>query len=254
MSKPFIQFELDAAKKAPTLASALRISLSTAMGGLTRMWLHVYEGKTDTVTAFYLRSFFEVDHAIAGEALVELGFAVAINPTTWQVKGAGRYKRLSEVRSEAGRKGAAKTNGRSAIAAANDHDGSAIVDHDDEGDRQNPANVAHGSASGRQVPRQASGKTPKEPTSAAANERQNPEKGRQKAALEPIGSLSKREREPYARMDAGEAPSQPAPRGARSEGAGRHRANGVRYANDEPEPGTPEWDAAVARSKAEGWG
>ena len=110
MSNPFVQFELDAEKKAPTLASALRIHVSTAFGGLVRMWLHVYNNKTETITAFYLRSFFDADTVLVGEALVELGFAEQVEATTWRVKGASRYTRLSDARSEAGKKGAAKTN------------------------------------------------------------------------------------------------------------------------------------------------
>jgi hypothetical protein len=87
VSNPYIQFELDAAKKAPTLASALGVSVSVAFGGLTRMWLHVYTERVETVSSFYLRSFFEADPALVGEALVELGFALKVDASTWRVRG-----------------------------------------------------------------------------------------------------------------------------------------------------------------------
>lgn len=195
MSNPYIQFELDAAKKAPILASALGIQLREAMGGLALMWLHVYGAeKGDVVTGFFLRSFFGAAPDLVGEALVELGFAEQIDATTWRVRGAGRYTRLSDVRREAGRKGAAKTNGQRgeqpAIAAANG--------------RQNAESVGKRSANGRQTggasePAEASHR-PEQPFGkvdfAAANARQKVGKNdgeavlpRQKAALDPRSEI-----------------------------------------------------------------
>ena len=195
MSNPYVQFELDAAKKAPLLASALGVQLREAVGGLTLMWLHIYgSGKGDQVNGFFLRTFFGVDGAVAGEALTELGFLEVLGPGLWRVRGASRYTRLSEKRSDAGRKGAETTNAkRSASAAANGGNGS--------------ANGRQTAATGRQtvgktqvaesLPRQDAGKPTEDgvlprqvSASAAANERQTAEKGRQKAALDPRSDIS----------------------------------------------------------------
>lgn len=122
MSNPYVQFELDAAKKAPLLASALGIQIREAIGGLALMWLHAYGSEcaaTATVSPFYLRTFFGVDGAVVADALAELGFLELVAPSTWRIRGAGRYTKLSEKRQEAGRKGAEVTNARRKVAAAN---------------------------------------------------------------------------------------------------------------------------------------
>lgn len=125
MSNPYIQFELDAAKKAPLLASALGLQIRDVFGGLTMMWLHAYS-EGDVVTLFLLRSFFGCDGALAAEGLVELGFIEAIDARSWRVKGAGRYTRLAEIRRAAGVKGrekqlaeAGSTGGRAGHAGQN---------------------------------------------------------------------------------------------------------------------------------------
>lgn len=172
MSSPYVQVELDALKKAPFLASALGIQLREAVGGLTLMWAHVYSERNDVVSAMYLRAFFGCDHA--GEALEGFGFVTA-HGSGWRVKGAGRYTRLAEVRAEAGRKGAAKTNGqKSANAAAKGRQNGGLPN-----DRSAPSEEGEGSAI------------------AAANGRQKSAKvgfadslPRQKAALEPIADSS----------------------------------------------------------------
>lgn len=195
MSNPYIQFELDAAKKAPILASALGIQLREAMGGLALMWLHVYGAeKGDTVTGFFLRSFFGAAPDLVGEALVELGFAEQIDATTWRVRGAGRYTRLSDVRREAGRKGAAKTNGQRseqpAIAAANGRQNAESVGKRSANERQAEAAPEASQASAQAE--QAFGKG----DFAAANARQTVGKNdeeavlpRQKAALDPRSEI-----------------------------------------------------------------
>lgn len=257
MSSPYIQVEIDAAKKAPTLASALGISLREAMGGLTLMWLHIYgAGKGDTVTAFYLRTFFGVDPALVSEALIELGFVERLSSTEWRVKGAGRYTRLTDARREAGRKGAAATNGkRSASAAANVEDG-----------RQVPTKPRQRSANVRQVPPEVA----HEPASAAANiedgrqvPRQNPENGRQKAALDPRSDISS----PTGKRDIGSenaapvgVPLQPLPPPAggaaggttkpSEEGSSANRSGNAKPPKPprppKPVEGTPEYAEAVA--------
>lgn len=185
MSNPYVQVELDALKKAPLLASALGVQLRDAVGGLTLMWAHVYTEKVDTITAFYLRVFFGVDAALVAEALEQLGFVDRLDATTWRVRGAGRYTRLSEVRSEAGRKGAAKTNARSASAAANTGEESASAAANDP-----DAAASDHAPTGRQVPRQTFGKDHHEAALAAANGRQNGNEDRQKTALEPIADIA----------------------------------------------------------------
>lgn len=263
MSNPYIQFELDAAKKATTLASALRISLSTAMGGLARMWLHVYGAdKADTVSAFYLRSFFEVDDANrVGEALVELGFVEQIEgSTTWRVRGAGRYTRITEVRREAGRRGAAKTNSRSAIAAANDHQAPAIAAAKPTNERQKSGKTAPDPASARQLPAPASPEAAGSrqlPRQNPSTGRQNAETPRQKTALDPRSeiSLPSGEREI---SEIGRSPTRAHERRPPPDGVGAVLAERVR---EEPPqappprilPGSPEWEANKAASKAAGW-
>lgn len=191
MSNPYIQFELDAAKKAPLLASALGIQLREAVGGLTLMWLHIYgSGKGDEVNAFFLRVFFGVDGAVAGEALVELGFVEPIDANVWRVRGASRYTRLSEKRAEAGRKGADSTNAkRSANAAAKPRDGSAIAEESSANGRQTVGKTDERAS----LPRKTVGKTPENdvlPRQSSANGRQTAENGRQKAALDPRSEIS----------------------------------------------------------------
>lgn len=260
MSNPFIQFELDAAKKAPTLASALRISLSTAMGGLVRMWLHIYGAdKAMTVSAFYLRSFFEVDDAArVGEALVELKFAEQIDSATWRVKGAGRYTRLAETRREAGRKGAAVTNSRSANAAAklaSESASAAANDHDDAANgRQTVGKAGSGSASAAANGRQTADSGGKR----SANDRQNPEKGRQKTALDPRSEISPPtgERDISDGRSSSRAEAGPPPSGAGTAAQGEEGAKPEKPPRPKLVEGTPEYREAVAMGDYEAlqWG
>lgn len=187
MSNPYIQFELDAAKKAPTLASALGVSVSVAFGGLTRMWLHVYTERVDTVSSFYLRSFFEADSALVGEALVELGFALKVDASTWQVRGSGRYTRISEDRREAGRKGGKTTVERGAERQANGRFGQAKTKQTPSASKQTPSNP---SKQNHEVPSKDQATTKQTPSATVETSKQTLSKTKQNQALEPITDIS----------------------------------------------------------------
>lgn len=109
MSTPHIQAELDAIyKKAPILASAIGSTHQHALGALMLLWGHIYSHKTNVVSGFLLKSFFQAELDVVLEALTELEFIEVADGDTWRVRGAGRYTRLSQVRSEAGKRGRAK--------------------------------------------------------------------------------------------------------------------------------------------------
>lgn len=187
MSNPYIQFELDAAKKAPTLASALGVSVSVAFGGLTRMWLHVYTERVETVSSFYLRSFFEADPALVGEALVELGFALKVDASTWRVRGSGRYTRVSEDRREAGRKGGKTTVERGAERQANGRFGQTATKQTPSTTEQTPSNP---SKQNREHPSNVQATTKQTPNSTVEESKQTASKTKQNQALEPITDIS----------------------------------------------------------------
>lgn len=238
MSSPYIQVELDALKKATLLACALGIHLREAVGGLALMWAHVYTSKAEAVTAFYLRAFFGVDGA--AEALVELGFIDPHNGA-WRVRGAGRYTRLSAVRSDAGRKGAKVSNERQASKRAA---------KDQQTEAQESQDVASDSVSKRAAIA----------ATRTANDQQASPKRQQKAALEPIAdsSLPTGERT----SGRGVTSSSRAEAGPPPPGAGT-AAHGVQVRSKPEKPprpklieGTPEYREAVAMGDYEAlqWG
>lgn len=259
MSKPYVQVELDALKKAALVSSALGIQMREAVGGLVLMWAHIYGGGGD-VNAFYLRTFFGVDGQQVGEALVQLGF---LEPSSeygdaWRVKGAGRYTRITEIRRAAGVAGRQKQLGKT------------NAESDTSGQKSGKRGFAHG------LPGQTPGKSGEVEVLPGQTPGKSDAKGvlpGQKRALEPRDlSLYERERD-LEHVAAVEVARQrrPSPTGGgaarsteRSEAAAsepgrrklRHREPTPRV-RDEPKPvpkyGTPEWDEAVAESKRNGW-
>lgn len=231
MSNPFIQVEIDAAKRAPHLASALGIHIREAMGGLTLMWLHVYGEKVTEITAFYLQVFFGVDGAKAGEALVELRFLERVGDSAWRVRGSGRYRRLSEKRQAAGRKGGqASAEARTAVQAT--------TQENQEVSKQRQAKASKGQF--------CSSKNEAKSTFGQANHeqlvKQTGRKPKQKVALEPI-DLSPTERE----RSMHEAPVDGAPRPAPLGAAGQ----GAKVINLGPDGKPRGWRGKLVRGSAE---
>ncbi len=197
VSSPFIQVELDALKKAPLLAGALGLPVPTAVGGLVLMWAHVYGEKVETVSTFYLGTFFGVDAKACGEVLRQMGFIEAVGADTWKVKGAGRYTRLSEIRRDAGRKGGVAKASKTVASAKQETPKPALAK---SGKSQEEASkpVALASQVSEHRDLASSGNcqatTPENVPIGKQALWQNPEKGWQNLALEPI-DLSLRERD-----------------------------------------------------------
>lgn len=111
----YIQVELDALNKFPHVARAARLTVDVVGYGCLMMWSHCYRERVDTVTSDELAGFFGTPDI--GPALSTFGFLEPLERGLWRVKGAGRYTRLSQARSEAGKRGkAAQMAGAVAIA------------------------------------------------------------------------------------------------------------------------------------------
>ncbi len=105
----YIAFDLDALNVARDVGAAAGIPEERVTHGLLRMWAWCFREKTEHVTATHVRGFFGAD-AVA--SLVAFGFLATAEgfdcapETTFRVRGAERYLRISEAR----RRGAEKTN------------------------------------------------------------------------------------------------------------------------------------------------
>lgn len=100
----YIAFELDALNKAPAVARAARVSEDSIIGGLARMWAYAFREQADTLSRLQVAGFFDVQADVV-PALMAFGF-IEENGEGFRVRGADRYKRVSDAR----RKGAEKTN------------------------------------------------------------------------------------------------------------------------------------------------
>lgn len=107
----YIAFELDALNVARDVGAAASIAEERVTHGLLRMWAWCFREKTDTVEAIQVQGFFGV---AAGPALVAFGFLESTG-STYRVRGAERYLRVTEARQKAGKvrsSGAGRSAGR----------------------------------------------------------------------------------------------------------------------------------------------
>lgn len=106
----YIAFDLDALNVARDVGAAAGIPEERITHGLLRMWAWCFREKTEHVTNTHVRGFFGADcvgtlSAFGFLAQAE-GFDCATD-TTYRVRGAERYLRVSEARSKAGKARAA---------------------------------------------------------------------------------------------------------------------------------------------------
>lgn len=96
----YIAFDLDALNRAPAAARAAGVREEDIIAGLVRLWAWCFREKVARVDADQVRGHFGADVA---RALVAFGFLEA-DGSGWRVKGAERYLRITEARSEGGKK------------------------------------------------------------------------------------------------------------------------------------------------------
>lgn len=101
----YIQVELDALKKAPLIAVSAKIGHEWVTHGLVQMWAYAYGDKAEVITDDHLAGFF--GSVLVAGPLVAFGFLERVKDG-YRIRGAGRYRRISEVRSLAGKKGRGK--------------------------------------------------------------------------------------------------------------------------------------------------
>jgi len=96
----YIAFELDALNVVPSVAAAAGMRPSDVSHGLLMMWAWCFRESAERVTAVHVRGFFGTDCC---DALTAFGF---LKPDSdgFVVRGADRYRRVSEARSAGGKK------------------------------------------------------------------------------------------------------------------------------------------------------
>jgi hypothetical protein len=99
---PHIAFDLDAMKRVAPAARAAGISVEAMGWGLAQLWAWCWDRKRDTATAGHLAGHFGGDGTRVGAALVEFDFAEALDGE-FRIRGAQKYLRISQARSEAGK-------------------------------------------------------------------------------------------------------------------------------------------------------
>ena len=99
----YLAFDLDALNVARDVGNACAIPEERMTHGLLRMWAWCFREKVEHVEPVQVRGFFGTDEAVA--ALTAFGF-LAADGERLRVRGAGRYLRVSEARSEGGKKAA----------------------------------------------------------------------------------------------------------------------------------------------------
>lgn len=104
----YIQVELDALKKAPLIAVSAKIGHEWVTHGLVQMWAYAYGDKAEVITDDHLAGFF--GSVLVAGPLVAFGFLERVEDG-YRIRGIGRYRRISEVRSLAGKKGRGKQLG-----------------------------------------------------------------------------------------------------------------------------------------------
>lgn len=208
-----IQVELDALNNAHTVAVSAGVGPEKIVYGLNMMWAFCFRSKVQHVSRAQLRGFFGTDSAIG--PLEDFGFVV-VDGDRFRVRGADRYRSVSEKRSAAGKIGREKQ----LADRANGHSDGQIANG------QNRANAV--------LPTSARANAQHLPSDARANDSKStvcPPVARQKRALYPRSDNSSlREEELSTHESPVAGPPQHAP--------GRGRA--VAPPTPEPEP-EPEW-------------
>lgn len=103
---PFLQLDIDAKKRVPFAAKSAGIPEAQFGWGLMTLWEWCWTNKSDHIDPWLLDIIFEAEAGRAGDALARFGFAEKATDGRFRVKGADRYLRITEARSE----GARKTN------------------------------------------------------------------------------------------------------------------------------------------------
>lgn len=106
---PFIRFELDAMECVPDAATLAGVTEGQFGWGLAKAWRHCWRNRTDTVTTDHLAGLFSGDGVRVGLALERFGFAEDQGGGRFRIRGAQKYLRVSEARSNGGAKGGKKT-------------------------------------------------------------------------------------------------------------------------------------------------
>lgn len=102
----YIAFDLDALNVAPDVARAADLTEDRVIGGLSRLWAWCFRSATDRVTAIHIKGFFGAD---CTQVLSVFGF-LEVDGADFRVKGADRYLRVKEARSQNGKAAAARGN------------------------------------------------------------------------------------------------------------------------------------------------
>lgn len=103
----FVQVDFDAIAKAPSVASIVGSTAANVIGGLVNLWCHCWKEETSTVTPLVIEGLFGLQSPRLVEALVGFGF-LAEAEGGFRVKGAERYLRILEAKSDAGKARAGK--------------------------------------------------------------------------------------------------------------------------------------------------
>lgn len=102
MAAPYIAFTLQALDDAPLMARAAGVPEDTAIAGLLRLWAYCWRSKTDRISATHVLGIFG-PHAEVIPALIAFGFLEQDEASSYLVKGADKYLRISEGRSKGGK-------------------------------------------------------------------------------------------------------------------------------------------------------
>lgn len=103
MVKPYFQVELDALAIFHRVAQLAGIPKPFITDGMNELWAHCYREQVEELTQEELFGFFP-DSPRLVKALATYGFIEVLGKLV-RVKGVDRYRRVKEVRSEAGKKG-----------------------------------------------------------------------------------------------------------------------------------------------------
>lgn len=102
---PYLSFDLDALRRVPKVAAAAGVEAGLICYGLLQLWEEAWRSKKTTATFTHLRAFFPGAKPDAlADALELFGFVEKQGPSTFRIRGAERYLRISKARSEGGKK------------------------------------------------------------------------------------------------------------------------------------------------------
>lgn len=104
----YISVELDAINKAPNVGRAAGVSEDTILAGLNRLWAYCFREKKDVLDALEVAGCFTSGINLF-PALVSFGF-LEPKGDAYRVKGADKYLRIANGRSEGGKKAVKKLN------------------------------------------------------------------------------------------------------------------------------------------------